>query len=291
MDWSTLTPVFTFILGLLSKILYDLWHEKRQEKNKQQIQGLKRHYEDFNKTVSSIERQLLHTFNDSGQIITVVKEGIGDSGPHPSEDLSWPFFKGGDDPEFVSHFKAEANDCDTVIDMMYQHNRKVENFDRGLMDKINIALGSGTTSSDLYYEPVVAYETVRIIRKDIYQLVEEKIKMTKNNPLLNRPLGNMLIKTLKTPNNHITIMISGVSVVELQDTSLVTKYLEALFEAFNSISLLEDMKTILTEAKNIESKAHNVGKRFRMIRRQYLEFGKTLKRKNDCPTCKLIFEE
>ena len=40
MDWNIIVPVITFILGLLGKIFYDIWHDNYIEKKRRQKDAL-----------------------------------------------------------------------------------------------------------------------------------------------------------------------------------------------------------------------------------------------------------
>jgi hypothetical protein len=283
MDWYSLIPVVTFVLGLLVKVVYDVWRDRYLEKRGSQTKGLTLHYSELNKIISKIEIQLNGTSNDWGLLYTTIDKGDEDIEHMPTEYFSWPFFKGGDEPELKSHFPREAEDCDKLLDLIQKHNDGVYEFDKKLLKTLNQVFEIDKSNSELGVEDASA------IREIICQFVKEKLGMTKKNPMLLSPISNHTLKYTENPNGSFSITIYNICLVNLSDKSTLTKYIKSFSEILDSKSIFEDIKTIFLDAKDIDAKVTNIASRFTAIRRQYSEFGKKLMRKRDCPTCRLIF--
>jgi len=283
---GSIVAIISFILGLFGNI----WYARYQENRQRQIKGLKKHYyNDLNKFVKSLAEQFRGTYNDLGRITTLIRDEKGEplySSASDNTNVSWPYFKGGNAPEFTSHFAKQAEECDKCINEVISHNEKLKEFEEELSTLLNKKINLQSIAKRFNSR------IPQFLREELCEIVKERKSIKekgKRSSFLDRPADWGIIKIIDTKGGFV-VTTPDKSWIETTSKANATNFGRVLSEILNSEELSVQMRKFFREATKLKAKAQNIARQLNTINRQYSEFGKTLKRKRKCPTCKLIFE-
>lgn len=285
---NTLIPVFTFILGLLGKLVYDFWHDNYVERKKRREKSLFNHYNNIDNVISQLENKLISTRNNLGQIVTTAKIDDDQGGETTIEmdisNPSWSYFQGENSTEFLVHFPKQRDSVSSFLTDALTHNENLIKFEQELYSDLSKSIDLNTTSVRISTRlPKILREELCIIVKESKETKRDGLDSDISKDLVGR---NQIIKREGKFQVHST----GRFFIETEQEQTAKDFIDNLKKIQDSDTLVLKMNEFYENATKISRKAQILVRQLKTIRKQYLEFGKILKRKKECPTCKLIYD-
>jgi hypothetical protein len=273
MNWSTLIPVFTFILGLLGKIFYDMWHDNYIENKQRQKDALKKHFADLEanaiKPISEIMRRIT---NSGGTLWEYRKTGAYD----PS--YNWPTkdFEQGQYAILKLHFPDLARTVTQLTNEVDKHNEDSQSFTNRLKELIEEK--TGLTVRKGKERPFIHEHVPSYLRQTLHQLVKsESLTHDFRQATIEREGEFWRVRTTGTIYAEVTTEQEGNSCKN------------SLIELMESTALLEEMSDISERAKRIENESRSIADLLDFTCWEYRESEQLLAEEKDCPYCQVIF--
>lgn len=288
MEWSAFIPLFAFILGLLGKVFYDMWHDNYVEVKQRQKDALKEHYADIIKVIRPFTEYLKKTYNDLGKIVSVSsrdeKTDIG--------DFFWPYSYEGYQYEFSCHFPKQAKQFNLIIEEAQKNNEKVEELEKELFASLNKEFD--LEAAELSYNTSLP----TLLREELCEIAKERKSIKrkhKESPFIDLPADWGIIKINRNQEGNFIVHTPRTNEpdrvwVETQEEASAKKFKRALSQMLNSEILITQMRDLFNNAGNLERQFRQISNESEEIQRLHLKFKKPLKRSRKCPTCKLIFK-
>lgn len=275
---GSIVSLISFALGLFGNIWYSSYQENRQRHN----EALKQHFADLKEQYIVPTRAFLS--NLSNQFGRLLYFNTDEQYSIDAAKTSWPTNDSDQNFEcFKAHFASTADKLLKLEKEVNISNEKNQAFN----NEISALLMEKTCTSDsdefkdiIKYMRLAYVEKMRreVTTKDAGELMFNFHEVVYSPNPLNK---NALIVRLKDGRHLATV----------NSANEAEKFKKALIEVAEDIELVRRGQTLYRDAETLESGARSLSQQFYLTCEQYGKFGKRLKKKKNCLTCKLIFEE
>ena len=272
----TIIPVITFILGLLGKVLYDLWHDNYIESKKRRENARKNHFED-------LEVRVIKPIIDTTQRINVDNRGslnvMGATlGSVACDNLITNFTKG-DFYIFELHFPDIALKVKRLMDKVVKHEKVSSEFTNKLgnliTEKTSIPLSRGSGGGSFIYDDVPF-----ILRDTLCQVLVNELPTNDFTKIRIEKVGDFWRVSNANANK---------TYAEVTNEDEANRCKKSLIELMQSDLLLGELSKIIESAKNIEDESKSISDFLAFTCREYGKFGTFLGKNSDCPYCQIVF--
>jgi len=286
MNWNTIIPVITFILGLLGKIFYDLWHDNYVEKKRLRKESLKKHFTDLEEQYIKPTSEFLSNFSNQCGILTYHNTDAQYS--NDAAQISWPT----NDLDknfncFKEHFSTEASEISGLREQIVINNTNNKSFNKELENLLekrsDISVKDYFKKSHLE-KPFFSHSILLLLRLSYNEIVQglgEKNEFT---------FDFRQASFTRKEDNHWLLQLEGRELAQVTSKAEAESCKRALIELMETNNLQVKGQNLYREAETLKDKARNASSSLDLVCELFGQYGKSLKRKRACPVCKLIFE-
>lgn len=268
---GSIVALIAFIFGLFGQI----WYGKYQEKRQKQKEALKNHFSDLEQFIIKPLIESLENTHDRRGYIIYVNRAKHDINIHKTK---WPIRIDSDKfIEFKAHFPNHANKITALVNSAHKHNRAQESFDAQLIRLLRERVAKN--------EPVYEDVASQVLRYGLHAIYMEGIEK------LEYVQDTLNFEKVEIENNIWRVRSSMGHFAELPTEEEACDVINEIPNIITKSTLLNNMKDIIINTETLLEKAKELISTSKFIIEQYTKYGYLLKRKKDCPTCKLIFEE
>ena len=293
MEWSTIIPVFTFILGLLGKIFYDMWHDNYIEKKRVCKESLQKHFSDLEEQYIKPTSEFLSNFSNQDGRLTYFNtkaqysvDAAQTSWPTNDLDKNFNCFK--------AHFSTAANELLKLETQVKINNEKNKAFNAEiaalLEEKSSVPVSDYFKKAKLNV-PFFSQSIITFIRLSYM----EYLRIQSGDKEVNDQIFNfhevIYSPSQEDKNTLVVGLKDGRHLAKVNNMNEAEICKKALIEIAEDTELMIKGQTLYRSANVLKNWAENLSQNFYVICEHHSKFGKALKKKKDCPVCKLIFEE
>lgn len=283
---TTLIPMFTFILGLVGKIAYDLWREKTQGRK----EALKTHFTELEKYyIKPASEFLSNISNHHGRLVYYSEKILytidADKTSWPTNNLSDTFTC------FRVHFASMANELlnlEKEVKLNNEKNRALNTeIASSLEKKSDIRVDDSFQELNLkvpFFSPLV----VTFIR--ISYMERLRIQSgDKNGDGQTFNFHEVVYSPSQQDNNTFIVSLKdGRELAKVNNVDEAERCKKALVDIAEDADLIKNGQVLWIQAEELVASSRNLSKSFDTICEIYGKFGTVLKKNTKCPICKLI---
>ncbi len=275
---GSVVALISFILGLFGQI----WYGKHQEKSNRRKDALKKHFEDLEvNAIKPISKILGRVTNSDGTLWE-----RGESSSYSLKD-NWPTkdFETGEFLNFKLHFPNQADTMVKLINDVDNHNKTCVSFDAKIKKNLEKKTGLPVRDKGL---PFIEDNVPIYLHQTLYHLAVKKLE----GDTRSTTYYDFREAEIKDKNDSLWVTTKGPGAIYAKLTNMAeaTSFKSAIIELMESPQLQKEMYDIYTEARLLEIVSRYCASVLEFTCDQHDKYGKLLKRKRDCPICKVIFE-
>jgi len=286
---GAIIAVVAFVLGLLGQI----WYGRYEETRKRQSEALKKHFTDLEEQYIKPTSEFLSNFSNQNGRLTYYNtdaqysiDAAQTSWPTNDLDKNFDCFK--------AHFTTTADELLKLEKQVKINNEKNKAFNAeitaSLEEKSSITVSDWFKKANLK-EPFFSPSIITFIRLSYMEHMQIQ-SGDKEVDDLNFNFHEAVCSPSQKDNNAWLVKLKdGRHIAKVNNTDEAETCKKALIEVAEDIELVRKGQSLYTSAEALKNGAENLSQHFYLICEQHEKFGKALKKKKSCPTCKLIFEE
>jgi hypothetical protein len=284
---GSIVALISFMLGLFGNMWYGNYQENRQRKN----EALKKHFSDLEEQyIKPASEFLANISNQEGRLTFY---NIHSQYSVDAAQTSWPTSASDKNfDSFKAHFSTTADELLKLETQVKINNEKNKAFNAevvaSLEEKTGIPVRDYFKKAKLnvpfFYQSIITFIRLSYMEHMRIQTGD------KEDDDLNFNFHEVIYSPSQQDNNAGLITLKDgrhIAVVNNKDEAETCK--KALIEVAENIELVEKGQSLYTSAEALKDAVENLSHHLYLICEQYSKFGKLLKRKKGCPTCKLIF--
>lgn len=296
MEWSAIIPVFTFILGLLGKIFYDMWHDNYIEKKRLRKEILKNHFMDLETKVIRPLSLVMGGICSSDGKLWYRSELNSHQVTYSNPSYAWSLtkdFQGEAYYAFKLHFATQEGKSTKIMSEVEKHNKNYESFKNNLgkliQEKTDMPIRAvGAIENFEEERPFIYAEVPTYLQQALYYLPRIDPEQRQRGK---RSFDFQQSEIKREPDGYWRLHGSSAAYAQTTTEEEANLCKQTLIELMESIPLLEEMYGIYKEANRLESESRSLASLLDIICEQYDKYSsKLLKRERDCPICQVIFE-
>lgn len=281
-EWVAIIPVFTFILGLLGKVFYDMWHDNYIENKNRQKDALKKHFADLEASVIKPMSEIMGGVTNSEGRLWIHSRDFYSA---PKSKWLTKDFKADNFYIFKLHFPTLVEPMVKLMDDVDSHNEKFLSFCMKLEENIEEKTGLTFRVEGL---PFVENNVPVYLQQTLYHLAVKKL----GGNIIGTTYHDFREVEIKEKPDSFWVTTKGPGAVYAKVNTMdeATSFRDAMIELMESSQLQEEMCDLYLGAKQLEIKPRALARILDFTCDQYGKYGKLLKRKKDCPVCQVIYE-
>ena len=286
---GSIVALISFILGLFGNIWYGNYQEKRQRQSK----ALKRHFTELEEQYIKKTSDFLSNFSNQNGRLTYYNTDAqytidAAQTSWPTNDLNKNFNC------FRAHFTTTAEELLKLEKQVKTNNENNKAFNTeiaaSLEQKSSIPVSDYFKKANLqvpFFSPsIITFIRLSYMEHMRVQAGNQEVDDMNFNfhEAVNSP-------SQKDTNAWLVELKDGRHLAKVNNTGEAETCKKALIEIAEDAELVRKGQSLYTSAEELKNWAETLSHHLYLTSEQYSKFGKLLKRKRDCPTCKLIFEE
>lgn len=260
----------SLLLGFVAHILYENHREKKRIRN----ESLKNHFKQLEiSAIKPISKIMGRITNSEG---TLWERGESSS---YNPRYYWPTkdFGLGEFSNFKLHFPSQADAVTKLTNEIDKHNEDCQSFTNKLKELIEEKTGLAVRKGN--ERPFMHEHVPTYLQQTLHQLVKS-----------GSPIHDFRQATIEREGDFWRVRTVSTIYAEATTEQEGNSFKNGLTELMESTSLLKEMTEIYLEAQRLEKESRSLASLLDFICDQHDRYGKLLKREEDCPICKVIFE-
>jgi hypothetical protein len=284
---TTLIPVFTFILGLVGKIVYDLWRDSTQRRN----EALKIHFRELEEQYIKPASEFLNCISNHDGILEYY-DTDGQYTIDATKTSLWPTYNLSDNFTcFRVHFAHTANKLLSLEKEVKLNNEKNGALNAEitslLEEKSGIQVRDYTKESNLtvpFFSPLIvtfmrlSYWEILDIHTGYKRVDDQRFNFREVKYSSSQQDNSILGVTLK----------DGRELAKVNNADEAEKCRKALVEIAEDTELTRKGQVLYRQAEVLVDSSRNLSKRLGTICEIYGKFGSVLRKNKECSICNLI---